>query len=612
MSGISEDLQAKVATMPTAPGVYRWRDRFGRIIYVGKAINLRNRVRSYIQNPDRLSPKVRAMMAHAVDVDIILTKTEMEALILECNLIKEHRPKYNILLRDDKTYPYVKITLQEDYPRVFMTRRLERDGARYLGPFTDVGAVARTLKLIRQLYPLRTCRSMRVDRPCLQYHLRRCEAPCVGIVEQRRYHAMAEEVCAIFEGKDTHLLRAWTKRMEEAAAALRYEEAGEWRDRIQALSRVQEKQHVIGGRGDLDVVGLAQREDKVAVVVLWVRAGKMIGKDQLMLSGSGGEDEANLLSAFLKSYYLDRPERVPKEILVGVLPQDAELLTAWLSDMRGTKVGIAVPARGMRRGLHMMAQDNAGRFLQAREAQWQYTQDKQEGAVRALAEVLDLPQLPERIECFDISHTQGEETVAAMTVLLDGKPAKSEYRKFKLKTVQGRPDDFASMREIMQRRYGNHPEWPLPDLIVIDGGKGQLHAALPVIRECGVQAPVIALAERLEEIFTEFSNESVILGRRHPALQMLQTVRDEAHRFGITYHRKLRSKRNFQSVLEHLPGIGPKRRQALWKVFGSLAEMRAATLDELAAVPGMTRSAAATVQQFLAAEKHEKQQQVRN
>lgn len=610
MREVNSTLQAKLDALPTTPGVYRWKDRFGRVIYVGKAVNLRNRVRSYLHVDAKQSPKVSAMMDHAEDLDIILTKTEMEALILECNLIKEHHPKYNILLRDDKTYPYLKVTLQEEYPRVFMTRRLVRDGSRYLGPFTDVGAVGQTLKTLRKIYPLRTCRSMKVRRPCLQFHLHRCEAPCMGLVEQRQYYAMAQEVCDILEGKNTHLAKQWTAAMERAAEELRFEEAARYRDRIAALNSVQERQHIVAAGGNLDAIGMARRGDKLGVVVLMVRAGKMVGKENIMVTGTEGESDAEVLAGFIKSYYVGADATMAKEIIVATLPAEDELLTAWLTELRGSQVQLHVPQRGFKRALQEMAAENAAKYLADRELQWQRRQDKEEGAVRSLAEILDLPTLPERIECFDISHIQGAETVAAMTVLLDGRPAPKEYRHFKLKTVQGKPDDFASMREIMARRYGNHPEWPLPDLIVIDGGKGQLHAALPVIREQGVQVPVIALAERLEEIFVEGESESIILELNNPALQMLQTVRDEAHRFGITHHRKWRSKRNFHSILDHLDGIGPKRRKALWQKYTSLDEMRAATVEELAAVPGMNRKAAETVHAFLQMEKHEKQREL--
>ena len=608
MREISEALAAKLAALPTTPGVYQWKDRFGRVIYVGKAVNLRNRVRSYVRDEANQGAKVRAMMNHAVDVDIILTKTEMEALILESNLIKEYHPKYNILLRDDKTYPYLKITLQEAYPRIFMTRQLRRDGAKYLGPFSQVGDLSLVVKELHRMMPLRTCRSMRVSRPCLQYHLRRCEAPCMGIVEQAEYRRRVEDIVAVLEGKDGPIVAAWTARMEAASEALEFEQAVRWRDRLRALKNITQRQSIVAPDGYLDVIGLARRERQVAAVVLLVREGKMVGKENFMLSGSMGENDADVLAGFIKQYYGVDGVRAAKEMVLPQMPTDGALLADWLSARNGSQVRITVPERGYRRALKEMAQENAAKFLSDKWLQWEHRREKEEGGLQELAQLLELPDIPARIECFDISHIQGAETVAAMTVLTDGKPTPKEYRKFKLRTVQGKPDDFASMREIMERRYGHHAEWGCPDLIVIDGGKGQLHAALPVIREYGVQVPVIALAERLEEVFVEDSSEPILLDRRSPALQLLQIVRDEAHRFGITYHRKLRSKRNFHSVLDHIDGIGPKRRNALWEAFPNMDAMRNATQEELAAVPGMTKRAAEAVYAFLHASAEEKQQ----
>jgi len=608
MREISDALATKLKALPTTPGVYQWKDRFGRVIYVGKAVNLRNRVRSYVRDEANQGPKVRAMMNHAVDVDIILTKTEMEALILESNLIKEYQPKYNILLRDDKTYPYLKITVQEDYPRIFMTRRLLHDGAKYLGPFSQVGELSLVMKELHRLYPLRTCRSMKVTRPCLQYHLQRCEAPCMGIVEQAEYRRRVDEIVAVLEGKDNTLAADWAARMDAAAEALEFEQAARWRDRLRALKSITQRQNIVAPDGYLDVIGLARREQQVAAVVLLVREGKMIGKENFMLSGSAGESDADVLAGFIKHYYGADGVRAAKEIILPQAATDAALIGEWLSAKNGSQVRLQVPERGYRRSLKEMAQENAAKFLADKWLQWEHRREKEEGALTELAELLELADVPTRIECFDISHMQGAETVAAMTVLTDGKPTPKEYRKFKLKTVQGKPDDFASMREIMERRYGHGHDWGMPDLIVIDGGKGQLHAALPVIRECGVQVPVIALAERIEEIYTEDSPNPIVLDRRSPALQLLQIVRDEAHRFGITYHRKWRSKRNFHSVLDHIDGIGPKRRNALWEAFPNMDAMRGATVGELAAVAGMNRRAAEAVYTFLHASADEKQQ----
>ncbi len=477
----SEELLEKVSHLPTTPGVYLWRDQYNRIIYVGKAINLRNRVRSYVRNDANRAPKVTAMMKRAVDVEIIQTKTEMEALILENTLIKEHKPKYNISLKDDKTYPYVKISVQEDYPRVYMTRRLERDGAKYFGPFTDVTAVHVVLKLIRQYYPLRTCKSMKVERPCLQYHMHYCEAPCFHKISVLDYRKYIDEIIALFEGKPIPLLKEIKEKMESAAEELRFEDAARYRDQLTSIEKIQEKQRMVTQRGDLDVLGIAVDGQLACVQLLFIRGGRLLGRENYFVQNEGDSEET-IMTDFIKQYYGDTTF-IPKELLLPM--------------------------------------------------------DKSGGAVKKLAEVLDLPRLPERMECFDISHTQGSETVASMVVFEGGKPAKKEYRRFKLKTTQGKPDDFKSMAEIMERRYGNETDWPMPDLIIIDGGKGQLNASIPLIRAVGVtDVPVISLAKRIEEVFVEGQSDSIILSHHSPELQLLQQIRDEAHRFAITYHRK--------------------------------------------------------------------------
>ena len=569
---VSEELLEKVSHLPTTPGVYLWHDKYNRIIYVGKAINLRNRVRSYVRQDANRAPKVTAMMRRAVDVEIIQTKTEMEALILENTLIKEHHPKYNIMLRDDKTYPYIKVAVQEDFPRVYMTRRMERDGAKYFGPFTDVTAVHQVLKLLRLYYPLRTCRSMKVDRPCLQYHMHYCEAPCVGLVKAEKYRTYIDEVVQLFEGKHTPLLDTIQKKMEDAAEQLEFEQAARYRDQLTSIGKIQEKQRMVTQRGDLDVLGIAMEGNLACVQLLFIRGGRLLGRENYFVNTEGDEAEI-IMTEFIKQYY-GSTTFIPKELLLPMESSEQQLFTEWFTDMKGQNVDISVPQRGYKKDMINMAHENAQTFLNERRRQWQHEIDKTGGAVKRLAEVLDLPRLPERMECFDISHTQGAETVASMVVFEGGKPAKKEYRRFKLKTTQGKPDDFKSMAEIMERRYGNETDWPMPDLIVIDGGKGQLNAALPLIRQVGVvDVPVISLAKRIEEVFVEGKSDSIILSHHTPELQLLQQIRDEAHRFAITYHRKLRGKRNLESILDHIEGIGPKRRQALWKEFGTLEKM---------------------------------------
>ena len=587
----------KVSHLPTTPGVYLWRDKYQRIIYVGKAINLRNRVRSYVQQDVNRSVKVTAMMRRAWDVETIQTKTEMEALILEATLIKEHHPKYNIMLRDDKTYPYVKITVQEDFPRLFMTRRLERDGAKYFGPFTDVTAVHHVLRILRSYYPLRTCKSMKVERPCLQYHMHYCEGPCMNYVTVESYRRYIDDIVALFEGKQVQIIQEITSKMEQASEDLEFELAAKYRDDLLSIQKVQEKQRMVTQRGDMDVLGMAIDGPMACIQLFFIRSGRLLGRENYFVQHEGDSPDL-VMTEFIKQYY-GGSTFIPKELLLPMDSVDRELFSEWFSSMKGQQVDVSVPQRGYKKDLIKMAEENAQNFLAERRRQWQYTIDKSGGAVKKLAEVLDLPRLPERMECYDISHMQGAETVASMVVFEGGKPAKREYRRFKLKTVQGKPDDFASMAEIMERRYGNEKDWPMPDLIIIDGGKGQLNAALPVIRAMGVtDVPVISLAKRIEEVFIEGESESIILEHHTPELQLLQQIRDEAHRFAITYHRRLRGKRNLESVLDHIEGIGPKRRKALYKHFGNLDAMRVAELEELKSVEGMNKKAALAVYEF--------------
>lgn len=587
----------KVSHLPTTPGVYLWRDKYQRIIYVGKAINLRNRVRSYVQQDVNRSVKVTAMMRRAWDVETIQTKTEMEALILEATLIKEHHPKYNIMLRDDKTYPYVKITVQEDFPRLFMTRRLERDGAKYFGPFTDVTAVHHVLRILRSYYPLRTCKSMKVERPCLQYHMHYCEGPCMKYVTVESYRKYVDDIVALFEGKQVQVIQEITSKMEQASEDLEFELAAKYRDDLLSIQKVQEKQRMVTQRGDMDVLGMAIDGPMACIQLFFIRSGRLLGRENYFVQHEGDSSDL-VMTEFIKQYY-GGSTFIPKELLLPMDSVDRELFSEWFSSMKGQQVDVSVPQRGYKKDLIKMAEENAQNFLAERRRQWQYTIDKSGGAVKKLAEVLDLPRLPERMECYDISHMQGAETVASMVVFEGGKPAKREYRRFKLKTVQGKPDDFASMAEIMERRYGNEKDWPMPDLIIIDGGKGQLNAALPVIRAMGVtDVPVISLAKRIEEVFVEGESESIILEHHTPELQLLQQIRDEAHRFAITYHRRLRGKRNLESVLDHIEGIGPKRRKALYKHFGNLDAMRVAELEELESVEGMNKKAALAVYEF--------------
>lgn len=605
---VREDVLEKIKRLTTEPGVYLWKDEKGRILYVGKAVNLRNRVKSYVRKDSNRAVKVAAMMSHAVDLETIVVANEPEALILENTLIKKYHPRYNIMLRDDKTYPYIKVTVQEEYPRVFMTRRVQRDGARYFGPFADAGAVHRVLKLVQVALHLRTCRSMKVARPCLQYHLGHCDAPCMNYISKDDYRRQAELAVDALEGRNRRLVNDLRNKMEEAAAGLAFEKAAMYRDQLEALAAVKEQQDIVTtGAGDSDIIGFAVEAGQTCVQIYMIRGGKLMGREIFHIENGDDETSSSLTAAVLDQYYVNGVF-VPKEIVVAAVERKEEYERR-LSAQKGRNVSLIVPRRGMKKRLLEMAETNARVLLEQRRLQWQHDKDKTSGAVEALARVLDLPCLPERMECFDISHTQGIETVASMVVFEHGRPAKSEYRRFKLKTVQGKPDDFASMAEIMERRY-SEKDWPEPDLIIIDGGKGQLHAALPVIRQAGTEATVISLAKRIEEIFVEGRSESIILSHHTPELQLLQAIRDEAHRFAITYHRKLRGKRSLVSVLDHIEGIGPKRRKAIWQTFRTLKEIKAASVEELASVEGMNKTAAENVYYFFRLEKSEKQNRI--
>lgn len=591
----SQAVLEKVNNLTTQPGVYLWKDAKGHIIYVGKAVNLRNRVKSYVRNDANRAVKVAAMISHAVDLETIVVANEMEALILENTLIKKHHPRYNIMLRDDKTYPYIKVTLQDDYPRVCMTRRVLRDGARYFGPFADAGAVHRVLKLMQRAFHIRTCRNLKADRPCLQYHMGHCDAPCVHYITKADYQELVRQAVDLLEGRNTPLIRDLQQKMEAASDELEFEKAAVYRDQIEAIRVIQSQQNIVTQGGDMDVLGLASDAGQSCVQIYTIRSGRLMGRETFSLDHSDDESAADMTEAVIDQYYTAQ-SFIPRDIVVAAVAEQEDCERR-LSQLKGQQVNLIIPQRGSKKKLLAMAEENARVLLEQRRLQWQHDTDKTSGAVQALARVLDLPSLPERMECFDISHTQGIETVASMVVFENGQPARSEYRRFKLKTVQGKPDDFKSMAEIMERRY-NEKDWPVPDLIVIDGGKGQLHAALPIIRQAGCEAPVISLAKRIEEVFVEERSDSIILSHHTPELQLLQAIRDEAHRFAITYHRHLRGKRSLVSILDHIEGIGPARRKALWQHFKTIDDMKQAEIDELAAVPGMTRQTAENVYYF--------------
>lgn len=604
----SDSIKNALAVLPDNPGVYLMHDAEGKVIYVGKAVVLKNRVRSYFRNLASHTPKVRAMVAKIAEIETIVTSSEVEALILECNLIKKYRPRYNISLKDDKTYPYLKVTVQEDFPRLFATRRLSRDGAKYYGPYADASAMHATVKLLRSMFPLRTCRKMNPDRPCLNYHIKRCLAPCAGYVSRAEYRNMIQSVCMVLDGRTTELERDLKRRMQEAADNYAFEEAARLRDQLQAVERLNESQKAVTNNGgDMDVIGYAQDMTGICLQIFFVRKGKLIGRDNFFLQDDGDEPR-EVLTAFIKQYY-NEATFVPKEIAAPYLPEPEEqqLIASWLMEKAQRKVELLLPQRGVKRELLQLANDNAAKLLEERLRKGSLSLKNDQQAAEELQQALGLKHSLERMDCFDISHTQGSETVASMVVFRNGSVSKKDYRKYKIVSAEGKPDDFKSMQEVVYRRYKDYED--LPSLVVIDGGKGQLSSALEVIRGLGLaELPVVGLAKREEEIFLPHQSESILLDRDSAALHLIQRIRDEAHRFAITYHRKLRGKRNLVSVLDHVEGIGPKRRQELWKAFKTLEAMKAASVEELAAVEGMNRAAAQTLYDFFRLELPEKKE----
>lgn len=607
-AGFSDNIKNALAVLPEKPGVYLMHDASGKVIYVGKAVVLKNRVRSYFRNLASHTPKVKAMVAKIAEIETIVTSSEVEALILECNLIKKYRPRYNISLKDDKTYPYLKVTMQEDFPRLYVTRRQLRDGARYYGPYADAGAMHATVKLLRSMFPLRTCRKMNPDRPCLNYHIKRCLAPCAGYISKADYHKMIKSVCMVLDGRTTELERDLKQQMQEAADNYAFEEAARLRDQLQAVARLSEAQKAVTNNGgDMDIFGLGQDMTGLCVQLFFVRKGKLIGRDNFFMP-DGGDTPQEVMTAFVKQYY-NEATFIPKEVVLPYLPEEEEkqLIETWLADKAQRRVELLLPQRGVKKDLLKLANENAVKLLNERLRKGSLSLKNDLQAAEELQQALGLEHPLERMDCFDISHTQGSETVASMVVFRNGTSSKKDYRRYKIVSAEGKPDDFKSMQEVVYRRYRDYED--LPSLVVIDGGKGQLSSALEVIRGLGLDdLPVVGLAKREEEIFKPHQSESIMLDREGAALHLIQRIRDEAHRFAITYHRKLRGKRNLVSVLDHVEGIGLKRRQELWKAFKTLDAMRAASVEELAAVEGMNHAAAQTLYDFFRLDLPEKQQ----
>ena len=601
---INETVKTKLALLPDSPGCYLMKHE-GQIIYVGKAVNLKNRVRSYFHTREH-TPKVAAMVAQVDDFDILLCGTNLEALALECNLIKLHKPRYNILLKDDKHYPYVRVDRREPFPRVTIARRMQKDGAQYFGPYIGASAVRDALEVLRKAFPLRTCDKKlplaRPARPCVNYEIGRCLAPCAGKCTQEEYARVIDGVIAFLNGNVKDITARLQKEMEEASAAWNFEIAAQKRDAIRDIEGMLERQRAIRTNdAQQDVLALAQDGLDAMAQVLIIRGGRIIGGESFALPGEGNEPAESVLTEFALRYYADR--QPPREILTPLM-DDAETMQLLLREKRGGAVSVVIPQRGEKRALVLMAERNAADALEKRNAKQQVREQRTVGACEELARVIGMEGFPHRIEGFDISNTQGVLSVASMVVFIDGEPAHQEYRHYRIKTVEG-PNDFESMKEVLSRRFARvkreeeGERWVMPDLVLVDGGPQQLRFAQEAMREQRVSVPMFGLAERLEEIWLPGAEQSIILDRRSPALHLIQAIRDEAHRFAITYHRSLRGKAQTHSALEDIPGIGPARRRALLQYFGSVRRMKEADIDALLAVQGMTRPAAEAVYRAL-------------
>ena len=583
-------LQDKLDQLPDRPGVYLYKDAKAQIIYVGKAASLRSRVRSYFQESRARDPKTDALVGQIRDLEYIVTTNELEALILESNLVKKHRPRYNIILRDDKHYPFLKLTTSEEFPRLVVARRVQQDGDAYFGPFYPATAMRETLRLVRQLFPLRTCR-IKIDgqlpRPCIQFFIHRCNAPCTGQETKEGYARTVSEVQRFLEGKDDDLVKELTRRMEAAAAEMRFEQAAVVRDRIQALNTVRERQKIISTEEtDEDIIGLVRQGPDACVQLFFVRKGRLLGRESFYFDRLVGESDGEVLSAFVRQFYARSVTPAPEIVLSSEIAE-APLVLEWLRQRRGGRVELLAPQRGRRRELVAMAEENAALALQAHLL----SRTNRHQAVREeLGRALGLAEPPDRIECFDISNIQGSDTVASMVVWQGGDMKKDDYKRYKIRTVTG-PDDFASMQEVLTRRYAKalEGEGPLPDLILLDGGRGQLGVGVKVLEDLGLDyLPIASLAKRAEEVYTPDRLQPLVLDLGSPALQTLQKIRDEAHRFAITYHKKVRARRTISSELDRIPGVGPSVRTHLLKMLGSARGVRAASVAELAGVPKVT------------------------
>lgn len=615
MFNIDEELKK----LPDKPGVYLMKDEKGQIIYVGKAVSLKKRVRQYFQSSRNKTPKVNAMVKKIDEFEYIITDTEVEALILESNLIKKHKPKYNILLRDDKQYPYIKVTTNEKYPRVIKVRKVKKDGAKYFGPYTSNGAVNDTLDIIRNLYPIRTCKlNLEKDigkvRPCLNYHIGRCLAPCQGNVDERVYMEMINEIIMFLNGREEKLLDIIEEKMKRASKDLDFESAARYRDQVNSLKHILEKQKIVSTTmTDQDVIAMARGINEVCVQIFFIRSGKVTGREHFMITDTDEQARIEVLSSFIKQFYLGSAY-VPKEILIEEEIEDINTITEWLSQKRGSNVYIKVPKRGEKSKLINMVRSNAIQTLDKYSDKIKKKMKRSKEAVQELSQLLSLENIPKRIEAFDISNLQGVESVGSMVVFEDGEPKKSDYRRFKIKTITG-ANDYGSMEEIIFRRFnrglkekelikesklGIESFSIFPDLIMMDGGKGQVNVAKRVVDTLGIDIPICGLVKddnhRTRGIIYE--NKEISLKKNSKSFNFITRVQDEAHRFAINYHRSLRDKKMFKSILDDIKGIGDKRKKSLLKHFGSVDNIKSAKLEELSNVDGMNKKAALSVYNF--------------
>jgi excinuclease ABC subunit C len=622
MMSVSDHLQGILDTLPTRPGCYLMKNAEGQIIYVGKAVNLRSRVRSYFHGGHDQDVKTRQLVKNIADIEWIVVDSELEALILEMNLIKKHRPRYNIRLKDDKRYPYIKVHWGEPFPKVTVTRQMQRDGSRYFGPYTSVWAVHQTLDVLRRIFPYLTCDreiTGQDARPCLYYDIKLCTGPCIGAIDRDRYRQMIDDLCQFLDGKTDVVVSRMRADMEVAAEELNFERAAALRDKIQAIERVVERQRVIAPeRIDSDVIAMARANGEACVQIFFIRGGKLIGREYFILEGTEDETDREVVSEFLKQFYSEAAS-VPPEVLLPNDVEEVQIIQQWLHSRRGgNKVELVVPRAGSAgEDLVRMAAENAVETLSALRAQWEADTNKQSEALAELQQALNLPNPPNRIECYDISNTQGTAAVGSMVVFEQGVPAKRLYRRFNIQSVDG-PDDFASMEEVLTRRF---KRWQasqeerakpgakidesfalLPDLLIVDGGKGQLSRAVAVLEAFGLYGvvPVAGLAKQQEELFLPRRSRSLMLPRHSQGLYLLQRIRDEAHRFAITAHRNRRSKAGLASTLDAIPGIGPTKRRRLLIHFGSIEAIKQASLEELAAVRGITKADAEMLKNQLA------------